>query len=211
MSDPASLARRVFAEMQPLIAKTVDDRLREQTGVVPGGPYGSFSVDLYGRVTGAGAGGSAILVAVYDISSAGTSKGAGNFARVNCDSLIYDPGGVVTTGASWHFTPPLQAWYRFSFFSVVFPTAAFNAGEHLYAQLWESGSGLDIMSLLDEQFVVTEGSARASLLIYGARERECLTSESPHIRFGNGTAASVTLAGDNAESGATRIVIERLT
>ncbi len=113
MTDPNNVSRKIFQSMRGDIQRMIDQSLRDKTGVVPGGPYGSFSVDSQGRITNAGAvvgGGTAGLIAsCYASASQDVPVASNDIVQFN--ARYYDPNNLVTTGASWLCIPGAIGWY----------------------------------------------------------------------------------------------------
>jgi len=57
----------------------------------------------------AGSGVAALLVKAH--TSADQSVAASTEDVIDFDTVDYDPGGDVTTGAAWHYTVPVTGWY----------------------------------------------------------------------------------------------------
>lgn len=200
--------RDVVAGLFDLSQHAAKQQDEAPTGVKPG-----FSAALGGTVLPNGklryvaSGG--LLLAVYDRAT-NLTRGAGTTARIDFDSPVYDPSGLVTVGASWKFVPPAPGWYGFKIHSTIEPSAALNAGENLGWFLWPDGSGTFIQTMAWLEIGVNEASQRTQIVLESFIERECATTDAINFRFQNGTANSVVLVGDTSEPGANRISIVRL-
>lgn len=205
MAKPEDVVRA----LDTMHAETATKIARAPTGVTPG-----YHAVLGGTVTEDGrlryVGGGTGLLAQYELDT-DTTRTAGNTARINFDVQLYDPNSLVTTGASWHFTPPAAGIYRFTLSTIIVPGAALAAGEKLYAILWPDGGGTGLMTLAWEEAGVTETGTRDQVLLQGSLTRACTTSDAVHVRFSNGTGNSVTQQGNNVEPYSTMLTIERLS
>ena len=122
------LAQQLAANNRALIIDEIDRRMRLPTGVVSGGPYGSFCVNDQGLITSAAV---SKLLAWY--RSTGTSVTHGD-TRLDFDVKIYDPNNLVTTGASsWVFTAPNDGIYSFVVKVNLTTTANWSNGATAYA------------------------------------------------------------------------------
>lgn len=119
-----------MATIEARVSDIVDKRLRAKTSVIPGGPYSSFSVNAQGLVTWAGAG----LLAWYTIDGSGVDI-AHTFTRLEYNTMVYDPQGLVTTGASWVFTAPNAGPYAFYATMNIATNATWSPGADSYAQV----------------------------------------------------------------------------
>jgi hypothetical protein len=81
-----------------------------------------------------GLGGSVGLVA-RATNSGGTLVNDSATARINFDTVNYDPGADITTGASWVYTAPATAWYDIHFVEAFVARNGFA---------WVAGSGCRI-------------------------------------------------------------------
>jgi hypothetical protein len=90
--------------------------------IEPNTPFGSVVCDAYGHVVhGAAGGASNILLAYYD-TTGGLTITDGTTERLNFNHQIEDPQSLVTTGASWAFTPAVSGYYACSIYFTWYPS-----------------------------------------------------------------------------------------
>jgi hypothetical protein len=156
--------QRIVAELQRQsignAARLVAEQARAKTGVVAGGPYGSVCVDAQGRVTWAGAGGVG-LAAHYAMTAsstmAGTFTGVGTVGAtetvIDYDSMVYDPGNLVTAGSAWKFTAADAGYYLlFAMFNL--RASNWNAGDNdVYLFFTKNGSGTAVQTIADRNHI----------------------------------------------------------
>lgn len=113
--------------------------LRAQSGVVPGGPYGSFTVRADGRIDWAAAGGASNLLLAYCDTTGGLTIADGVTQRLNINHKIEDPQSLITTGASWAFTPATTAYYAVSMYFTWYPSGGDITGGGFNIDQYHSG------------------------------------------------------------------------
>lgn len=204
MAKPSDVIRALDA----LHSETAKRIARAPSRVVPGYNAGhGFAVTEDGRISYLGPASGPVL-AIYELS-ADTNRTSGSYLRVNFNTQIYDPQSVVTTGASWRFTPPADGPYVFSVSSILVPGAALAAGEKVYFDLWPDGTGTGIVALAYQEIGVTETGARTQLLLEGTKGVYCYTTNTVNFRFGNGTGATLVQQGSGSQVYSTVITITK--
>lgn len=102
-----------WAVARRMMEQIADRRARKKSGVVAGGPYDRVYVDDSGHVYAA-SGNGLTLLALYSGTTGAASVSlpvSDTEYRVQWNTMIYDPQGLVTTGASWVFTAPRDGYY----------------------------------------------------------------------------------------------------
>ncbi len=91
-SEIQQIANQLAANNRQMIIDEIDRRWRQPSGVVSGGPYGSFSVNDQGLVIDAGVGGgSSALNGVTAVLTSSYTPGS-NADYINWDGVHYDSG-----------------------------------------------------------------------------------------------------------------------
>lgn len=85
----------ILAALRGDMQRMIDTALRNQTGVVPGGPYSSFTVGQDGRVTWAGSGSS---VFCHVSRSSTQSISSGSTTSVQWNNEVEDDSGLFDAG-----------------------------------------------------------------------------------------------------------------
>jgi hypothetical protein len=112
-----ALLRTIDARIDQKIAEAI----KAPTGITPGVQYSSFIARADGRIEWGGAGASNILLAYYD-TTGGLTITDGTTERLNFNHQIEDPQSLVTTGASWAFTPAVSGYYACSIYFTWYPS-----------------------------------------------------------------------------------------
>ncbi len=154
-SEIQQIANQLAAINRQMIIDEIDRRWRTPSGVVSGGPYGSFSVNDQGHVIDAGAGGSVPFLFRYDLTG-GLTITSGSETRLNFNSIEQDDSSLVTTGSSWHFTVPSDGWYAPTLDFRWSPGATLAAGANYRINLYRN------TILIDEIFRWTAEMATPS-------------------------------------------------
>ena len=100
-------ADALWRAIEANVDKRIAEALARQSGVIPGGPYTSFTVRPNGLIDWAGAGGAGGYRAHFESSSSQSLASSGSTpALIQFDSVDFETGalGAVTTGSSWKYT-----------------------------------------------------------------------------------------------------------
>lgn len=206
-SQVRALAAQIGAANEQRTRAIVQEELRAKTGVIPGGPYGSFSVDAQGRIVSAGAAaGGSILVAIAAVNPTQTIT-AGSTAVVQFDDIWDDPLTTISTGASWHWTPPEEGWYAFTLIADIDANGTPLSGENLEFTLYRTTAGADAHFFGRHEFHFNHTFPPRKLPLFTRQVDYCLPANSWQVKLSNGTARSVKLRETIYDN---RIIIEKV-
>ena len=112
-------------------------------------------------------------------------------AIVNFDSVDYDPGSLVTTGAAWHFTAPATGYYQVSVDEGYIDSLTNNWAAHdvIEMYLYKNGSYYQTIDSFWAQTAVT-GANLPYWVLHGTCTIQLNAAQTCAINFTNDTAAS---------------------
>ena len=107
-------ADALWRAIEANVDKRIAEALARQSGVIPGGPYTSFTVRPNGLIDWAGAGGGAGGFALLAFQRASSTQSVGSSAHVQYSTSVINVDGCVSTsGGYWEFTAPADGYYLF--------------------------------------------------------------------------------------------------
>jgi hypothetical protein len=120
--------------------------------IAPNTPFGSVVTDAYGHVVhGAQGGGSGLQLLAVCYKNSTQSISASTPTAINFDQNYYDPGGLVTTGASWHLTIPSDGKYLFvARISFAETGSGWSGGDYAALALYQNGFYAEGFDYLDD-------------------------------------------------------------
>lgn len=122
---------------------------------------------------------SATTLLVRAHTSADVTINSSSIKIINFDTVDYDPGSDVTTGASWHYTVPTTGWYRIGLENgYVYPNGS----------AWVTDNSVQMDVAVNTSFVET--------LDYDSMETNASTD---HWPFLNGDVTIHLTAGDSVD------------
>jgi hypothetical protein len=187
------------------LAKRLDDA---PTGVVPG--YNARVGATFlpnGKARYVAAGG--LFLAKYGVDTGFTAT-TGNVTRVNFDYVWDDFGPpYVTTGASWHFTPPANAWYAFTVQLQLEIGADPTGGSNVQLQIWEDNGSTSVIAA---QWDANDFPAHAVNRWIKCRYFDFFsTTHAISFRISNGLGVDLNIAGSSSGRKINTIAIEKVT
>ena len=125
-------------------------------------------------------------------TNAGQVLVSGIFSVVDFEDVTYDPLSLVTTGASWVFTCPIDGYYLVSFCLTFNSSAAWATGENSAAELFKNGvrfSSLDFYN---------SWQSGASATFTGSDLVPCVRNDTLQIQALQSSGANISLFAGNA-------------
>jgi len=133
------------------------------------------------------AGGSVGLVARYRLG-ANLTLGTG-FTIADFDTMDYDPGSDVTTGAAWVYTVPATAWYQVVIADALFIANASAWANDTYAEATLFKNGSTAGTIRADRTNVNDSTSRF-LELGGSIAVSCVTNDTLQVKIWNGTAVT---------------------
>ena len=122
---------------------------------------------------------------------------ASSFIRANFDSVDYDPGSDITTGASWVYTTPATAWYQVNLAYMLFIAngTAWSNGQYVETDVFVNGSSVGMIS--SRNTYAADGTGQWYQLD-GAIAVSCTAGDTIDVRVWHNTGATRRLEADSA-------------
>lgn len=140
------------------------------------------------------------IVAAYNTDAGQTITTGAAVAIVNFEDLIYDPQGLVTTGAGWAFTCPAAGLYLVTASVLFAASAAWASGERGLLQVFRNGS---LAASLDRRDNFnTTNLAQLS----GTAPALCAAGDTLDVRVAQNSGSNIAL---NADAATCYVVIRR--
>lgn len=141
------------------------------------------------------------IVAVY-ATDAGQSIPTGTgMTIVNFEDAVYDPRGLVTTGASWAFTCPAAGLYEIDAAVLFNSSAAWADGERGMLQAFRNGS---LAASLDRR---DNYPANTFARLAGSVTLVCAAGDTLDVRVSQNSGSDIAL---NADANFNRVTIRRI-
>ena len=130
--------------------------------------------------------------------SSGQSINDGSEDIIDFDTVDYDPGAGITTGAAWHFTVPTNGWYRVYLSNgYIEAGAVWGASTGLQANVYVNGSVVGFVGYHD--CGAAANSSHAANLSGGTTAPTQLTAgDTIALKVDNFSGAARTLGGTAA-------------
>jgi hypothetical protein len=126
-------------------------------------------------------------------SNAGQSIPNNSFTVVNFEDVDYDPLSLVTTGAGWVFTCPVDGYYLVTATVTWASTTAWDPAEDAQIEVFKNGVSVGMLARRDGYPAATALAVSLS----GADVIACSTGDTLDVRAFQNTGAALALLNDS--------------